>query len=200
LLGLLRHLANAFDSRPSSTRDILPIAGALFKPITEFVPDYGSLPMMPALMETRAPAPPGSRFGRMIPQLARRSTNVGSSRDTNTPAANSSLTAEELKALDVESSKVIDLEKFVPRNDIDPVYFDSSYYLHPDGPIAVETLRVIGAAMAEAGVVGLGRLTLSRRSTEVRLQRPGHSRFARRGCSDRASRERRRGGPRFESR
>jgi hypothetical protein len=58
-------------------------------------------------------------------------------------------TAEELKALDVESSKAIDLEKFVPRNDIDPVYFDSSYYLHPDGPIAVETLRVIGAAMAK---------------------------------------------------
>jgi DNA end-binding protein Ku len=72
-------------------------------------------------------------------------------------------TAEELKALDVESSKVIDLEKFVARNDIDPVYFDSPYYLYPDGPIAVETLRVIGAAMAKGGVVGLGRLTLSRR-------------------------------------
>ena len=68
-------------------------------------------------------------------------------------------TPEELKALDVESSKVIDLEKFVPRGDLDPVYFDSSYYLYPDGPVAVEMLRVIGAAMAEAGVVGLGRLT-----------------------------------------
>ena len=33
--------------------------------------------------------------------------------------------AEELKALDVESSKVIDLETFVPRGDIDPVYFDT---------------------------------------------------------------------------
>src|ERR1700731_385030 len=60
-------------------------------------------------------------------------------------------TAEELKALDVESSKVIDLEKFVPRGNIDPVYFDSPYYLYPDGPIAVETLQVIGAAIAEAG-------------------------------------------------
>ena len=39
-------------------------------------------------------------------------------------------TPEELKALDVESSKVIDLEKFVPRGDLDPVYFDSSYYLY----------------------------------------------------------------------
>ena len=51
--------------------------------------------------------------------------------------------------------------------------FDSSYYLHPDGPIAVETLRVIGAAMAEAGVVGLGRLTLSRRERMVMVEPSG---------------------------
>ena len=58
--------------------------------------------------------------------------------------------AEELKALDVESSKVIDLETFVPRGDIDLVYFDMPYHLYPDGPTAIEALRVIGAAMAEA--------------------------------------------------
>jgi Ku protein len=83
------------------------------------------------------------------------------------------LTPEELKALEVESSKMIDLETFVPRGDLDPVYFDSSYYLYPDGPIAVETLRVIGAAMAEAGVVGLGRLTLSRRERMVVVEPRG---------------------------
>ena len=83
------------------------------------------------------------------------------------------LTPEELKALDVESSKVIDLEKFAPRGDLDPVYFDSSYYLYPDGPIAVEALRVIGAAMAEGGVVGLGRLTLSRRERMVVVEPRG---------------------------
>jgi DNA end-binding protein Ku len=48
--------------------------------------------------------------------------------------------ADELKALDVESSKVIDLETFVPRAEIDPVYFDTPYYLYPDGPMAVEAL------------------------------------------------------------
>src|SRR5256714_7571751 len=77
---------------------------------------------------------------------------------------------EELKALDVESSKVVDLEKFAPRGEIDPVYFDSPYYVYPDGPIAVEALRVIGAAMAEVGVVGLGRLTLSRRERMVMVE------------------------------
>jgi DNA end-binding protein Ku len=56
-----------------------------------------------------------------------------------------------------------------PRN----LYFDSPYYLYPDGPIAVETLRVIGAAMADVGVVGLGRLTLSRRERMVMVEPRG---------------------------
>jgi DNA end-binding protein Ku len=44
---------------------------------------------------------------------------------------------------------------------------------NPDGPIAVEALRVIGEAMAEAGVVGLGRLTLSRRERMVAVEPRG---------------------------
>jgi DNA end-binding protein Ku len=56
-------------------------------------------------------------------------------------------TAEELKALDVESSKVVDLEKFVPSGDIDPVYFDSPYYVYPDGPIALRPFAPVGGTM-----------------------------------------------------
>jgi DNA end-binding protein Ku len=56
---------------------------------------------------------------------------------------------------------------------IDPVYFDSPYFVYPDGPIAVEVLRVIGAAMAKVGVVGLGRLTLSRRERMVVVEPRG---------------------------
>ena len=58
---------------------------------------------------------------------------------------------------------MIDLERFVSRGEIDPVYFDTPYYLYPDGPVAVEALRGISGAMAEANVAGIGRLTLSRR-------------------------------------
>ena len=61
------------------------------------------------------------------------------------------------------------MEKFVPRGHLDPVYFDSSYYLFPDGPIAVEALRVIGAAMAEAGVVGHSR---RRQMTKIAGNKP----------------------------
>ena len=80
-------------------------------------------------------------------------------------------TPDELKALDLESSKVIDLETFVPRSELDPVYFNSPYYLYPVGQVAVEAIRVIGAAMADAGVVGIGRLTMSRRERMVMVDR-----------------------------
>ena len=76
-------------------------------------------------------------------------------------------TPDELKALDLESSKVIDLETFVPRSELDPVYFNSPYYLYPDGQMAAEAIRVIGAAMADAGVAGIGRLTMGRRERMV---------------------------------
>jgi hypothetical protein len=103
----------------------------------------GSSPTMPALMETRAPPPPASRFGRMIPELARRSTKREVVKGYEYARGEFvTFTAEELKALDVESSKIIDLEKFVPGGGIDPVYFDSSYYLYPDGPVAVDGIAV----------------------------------------------------------
>jgi DNA end-binding protein Ku len=82
-------------------------------------------------------------------------------------------TREELKALDVESSRVIDLDTFVPRAGIDPLYFDTPYYLYPDGPIAIEAIHMIGAAMEEAGVAGIGRLSLSRRERMVMIEPHG---------------------------
>lgn len=82
-------------------------------------------------------------------------------------------TPDELKALDVESSKSIDLATFVPRAEVDPIYFDTPYYLYPDGAVAAEPYRVISAAMAETGMAGLGRLTLSRRERMVLVEPRG---------------------------
>jgi len=82
-------------------------------------------------------------------------------------------TAEELKALDVESSKIIDLETFVPRAGVDPIYFNTPYYVYPDGRIADETFGVVGAAMREADTVGIGRVTLSRRERPVMIEPRG---------------------------
>lgn len=82
-------------------------------------------------------------------------------------------TPAELKALDVESSRTLDLTTFVLRAEVDPIYFNTAYYLYPDGAVAVEPYRVISAAMAEAGMAGLGRLTLSRRERMVLVEPRG---------------------------
>src|SRR6516165_2810032 len=79
-------------------------------------------------------------------------------------------TAEELKVLDVVSSKIIDLETFVPRAEVDPIYFNTPYYVYPDGRIADETFGVIGAAMRDADKVGIGRVTLGRRERPVMIE------------------------------
>src|SRR4029077_9121036 len=62
---------------------------------------------------------------------------------------------------------------FLPRAELDPVYLNSAYYLYPDGQMAVEAIRVIGAAMADAGGVGIGRLTMSRRERMVMVDPRG---------------------------
>jgi len=72
-------------------------------------------------------------------------------------------TPDELKALEPESTGAIDLSTFVPRADVDPLYFNTPYFVYPDGRIAVEAFGVLNAAMTEAGLAGIGRITLSRR-------------------------------------
>jgi DNA end-binding protein Ku len=83
------------------------------------------------------------------------------------------ITDDELKALQIESSKIIDLDRFVDRDEVDPVYLDTSYYVYPDGKLAAETFRVIGEAMARKNKVGLGRVTISSREREVLVEPRG---------------------------
>ena len=77
---------------------------------------------------------------------------------------------DELKALQIELSKIIDLERFVDRDDVDPVYLDTPYYVYPDGELAAETFRVIGEAMEHKNKVGLGRVTMSGRERLVLVE------------------------------
>ncbi|HTV44992.1 MAG TPA: Ku protein [Stellaceae bacterium] len=80
------------------------------------------------------------------------------------------LTDEELQNLQIESSKIIDLDRFVGRDEVDPLYLDTPYYIYPDGEIAAETFRVIGEAMERTGKVGIGRITLSSRERLVLVE------------------------------
>ena len=80
---------------------------------------------------------------------------------------------EELKDLQIELSKIIELDRFVSRDEVDPLYLDTPYYVYPDGEIASETFRVIGEAMTRANKVGLGRIVLANRERLVLVEPRG---------------------------
>jgi DNA end-binding protein Ku len=80
------------------------------------------------------------------------------------------LTPDEIDSVRLESTKMIDIETFVPREEIDRLYWDNPYYLVPDGKMAAEPYAVIRAAMEKAGQVAIGRLVMSTRERIVALE------------------------------
>jgi DNA end-binding protein Ku len=77
---------------------------------------------------------------------------------------------EELDAIAVESTHTIDIDHFVPKSQIDERYVDSPYYLVPENKVGLEAFAVIRDAMRAKGMVGLGRVVLSKRERVMMLQ------------------------------
>ena len=77
---------------------------------------------------------------------------------------------EELEDIKIESSHVIEIDSFVPRQQIDQRFFDSSYYVAPDEPVAQEAFAVIREAMRQKTMAALGRLVLSKRERVIALE------------------------------
>ena len=71
---------------------------------------------------------------------------------------------EELDNLARESTHTIDIEKFVPRSEIDERYLDSPYYLTPEDKVGQDAFAVIREAMNRKNMIGLGRVVISRRN------------------------------------
>jgi DNA end-binding protein Ku len=83
------------------------------------------------------------------------------------------LTEKEHGAFDAMTSKVIDLDHFVSRSEIDPLYLRTSYFVQPDGELAAESLRVVADKMAAKGLVGISRITLFNRKRLVMFEPRG---------------------------
>jgi DNA end-binding protein Ku len=66
---------------------------------------------------------------------------------------------EELDALDPKATKTIDIEEFVDLAEIDPIYYDHSYYLAP-ATGGAKAYRLLLDAMREAGKVAIGKIVI----------------------------------------
>jgi DNA end-binding protein Ku len=80
------------------------------------------------------------------------------------------ITDEEIKSVRLESTRTIEIERFVPADEIDRLYWDHPYYLAPDGKLAQEAFGVIREAMERAGQIALGRVVLSTRERLLALR------------------------------
>jgi DNA end-binding protein Ku len=69
------------------------------------------------------------------------------------------ITNEELETLDPKVTKTIDVEDFVDLVEIDPIYFDHSYYVAP-ATGGAKAYRLLLEAMREAGKVALCRIVI----------------------------------------
>jgi DNA end-binding protein Ku len=82
------------------------------------------------------------------------------------------ITPAELDGLDPKATKTIDVEDFVEISDIDPIYFDHSYYLAPTAGGA-KAYRLLLDAMRAAGKVGIGRVVLRSKQQLAALRPTG---------------------------
>ncbi len=79
---------------------------------------------------------------------------------------------EELDALNPKATKTIDIEEFVDLDEIDPIYYDHSYYLAPTAGGA-KPYRLLLDAMRESGKVGIGRVVLRSKQQLAALRPTG---------------------------
>jgi DNA end-binding protein Ku len=80
---------------------------------------------------------------------------------------------EELESLAPERSRVLEVEQFVDLREIDPVYFEKSYYVVPQRQAVTQRpYWLLYRAMEKAGKVAIGRLVMRTKEYLVAI-RPG---------------------------
>jgi len=68
-------------------------------------------------------------------------------------------TEDELKALEGEASQTIDIAEFVPLDQVDPIYFENTYYLGPDKG-GEKAYRLLSDAMKKMNKVALAKFVM----------------------------------------
>ncbi|HEY3157197.1 MAG TPA: Ku protein [Candidatus Eisenbacteria bacterium] len=78
-------------------------------------------------------------------------------------------TEEELKGLEGEASKLIDIAEFVPLDQVDPIYFEKTYYLGPDKG-GEKPYRLLSDAMIKTGRVALAKFVMRGKESIVLIR------------------------------
>jgi DNA end-binding protein Ku len=124
------------------------------------------------------------RFHLINPETGNRVRMITQDAETEQPLSRSNLvkgyefkkdtyvlmTDEDFDKVRVESSSLMTIEKFVAAGSIDPLYYDASYYLAPDGDAGRDVYAVLRQAIKETGQVALSRVVIAQRERTIALR------------------------------
>jgi DNA end-binding protein Ku len=72
------------------------------------------------------------------------------------------ITDDDLAAIDLETLRTIDVQTFSPFEQIDPMYFDKTYYVVPD-EAGIKAYRLVAEALDAEGLVGISKVAIRER-------------------------------------
>jgi DNA end-binding protein Ku len=80
------------------------------------------------------------------------------------------ITKDELDALALESTRTIEIDQFVPKSEIDELYFVRPYFIVPDGKVGHDAYAVIRETIRSLDKVALARVVLTNREHVIALE------------------------------
>jgi len=80
------------------------------------------------------------------------------------------LTEAELDAAEPEKSKLIEITDFVDLDQIDPIYYRSTYYLAPEGEAADKAYALLRQVMRKANKVAIGTVVMRNKEYPVAIR------------------------------
>jgi len=83
------------------------------------------------------------------------------------------ITDVEVEAISLESTRTIEIDKFVPRKEIDELYNIRPYYIAPNGKAGVDAFAIIRQVIEEMKMVAIGRVVLTSREHVIALEPRG---------------------------
>jgi len=72
------------------------------------------------------------------------------------------MTEEDFESIPIPSKRIIDLSTFVPIGEIDPIYFEKSYYLTPEPP-AEKPFAMLSTVMEQRQLAAIGKISIRER-------------------------------------
>jgi DNA end-binding protein Ku len=79
------------------------------------------------------------------------------------------VTEDDLKNINPDVDHSLAIMQFIEKEALDPLHFEASYFMAPDGPLATEVYATLRESIRNSGKYGIGKIIMRRREFAVAL-------------------------------